>query len=356
MKTTAWALGLGLLAAGAGGASSRVEPADPDLIPEARRVLDYLASIYGRQTLGGVSGSRNAEGIAQVSGRQPALRAIDLSGWNTPTWGKTYTPVVENAVAQAKEWWEQGGLVTMQFHWKHPGKKDGTAWVGKHGKNPPSGPFDMGAALRPGTEPNRQFMEDLGRHADYLRKLAEARVPILWRPFHEIDGGWFWWTDVKQPENTAGMWRVMFDYLVRERKIHNLIWVYSAALKAGDQGKDVEAIEYRKRFYPGDAYVDLSGIDIYPNEWFGWGRPQEDAYAKAYEIMRKVTPNKMLALCECEAIPDPGRMAGDGPKWLYCLPWWGPGKSHPEDWVRKTYGHDFVVTRDELPDLRGSPK
>ena len=65
--------------------------------------------------------------------------------------------------------------------------------------------------------------------------------------------------------------------------------------------------------------------------------------------MQKVAPGKMLALAECGAIPDPDKMEKDGPKWLYCLPWWGVGKDHPEEWMRKTYRHPFVITLDTLP-------
>ena len=68
--------------------------------------------------------------------------------------------------------------------------------------------------------------------------------------------------------------------------------------------------------------------------------------------MKQVTPNRLLALAECEAIPSPEMMAARGPKWLYCLPWWGPSKAHPADWIEKTYRHDFVIARDELPDWR----
>jgi mannan endo-1,4-beta-mannosidase len=335
--------------------ATAIEPADKDLIPEARALLTYLESIYGKKTLAGISGTKNAEAIRQECGKEAAIVAIDLSGWNSPTWGKTYTPVVQGYVNSAKDCRAQGGIVTMQFHWKHPMKPDGSAWVGKHGNNPPSGPFDMAAAARPGTPERKAFMDDLAKHADYLQQLADARVPVLWRPFHEIDGGWFWWTDKEHPENTAEMWRAMFRYLVDERKLHNLIWVYSAGLHPSAKGKDVTQIEYRKRFYPGDAYVDISGIDIYPNDYYGWGKPQEDAYQKAFDIMAQVTPGKMLALCESEAIPDPDRMAAGGPKWLYCLPWWGPGKAHSADWIRKTYNHEFVITRDELPDVRTCP-
>jgi beta-mannanase len=88
-------------------------------------------------------------------------------------------------------------------------------------------------------------MRDLKGHADYLEQLAKARVPVLWRPLHEIEGGWFWWTDSEKPENTAALWRFMFDYFTKERKLHNLIWVYAAALRCGKGQEGVTNVEMR---------------------------------------------------------------------------------------------------------------
>ncbi len=328
-----------------------IEPVNPRLSAEGRAVLDYLESVYGKQVLSGVSGMDNAEKIHEICGKYPAIVTIDICGWNSPTWGPTYTRVVERYVEQARAWWESGGMVSVQFHWKHPGKPNGTAWVGAHGKNPPSGPFDLAAALRPGTAEHQQVMRDLRRTGDYLEQLREARVPILFRPLHEIDGGWFWWTDREEPGNTAGLWRLMFDYYVNERKLDNLIWVYSAALKT-PKGRDVEQVELRKRYYPGAQYVDIAGIDIYANDYYGWGTYQDSAYPRAFRIAGQVAPGKMLALCESGAIPNPDMMAAEGPKWLYCLAWFVDNKANPAEWVNKTYTHPLVVTRDELPDLK----
>jgi len=328
------------------------EPADPALMPEARAVLDYLESVYGKRTLTGISGTKNAEKVHEITGKHPAILAIDISGWNSPTWGKSYTGVVERYTEQVRAWWEAGGIPSMQFHWKHPMKENGTAWVGKHGRNPPSGPFDLAKGTTPGTDEYKAVMRDLAKTGDYLEKLRDAGVPILWRPLHEIDGGWFWWTDKAKPENTAALWRLIFNYYVKERKLHNLIWVYSAGLKTVAKGKDPEQVDLRKRFYPGPEYVDISGIDIYVNSYYGWGPYQETAYPRAWRIMEQVSPGKMLALSESGAIPNPDMMARDRPKWLYCLPWWVGGKQNPEGWVKKTYTHPHMITRDELPDFR----
>jgi len=328
------------------------QPCDPDLTPEVRALLNLLESTYGKKTLAGISGERNAESILKVCGKEPAIVSFDLSGWNSPAWGKSYNKVVQDSLDKAKVWSRKGGIVAMQLHWKNPGRPDGRAWVGASGGKPGTGPYNIAAAIKPGTTEHQQVMDDLKRHADFLQQMLDARIPILWRPLHEIEGGWFWWTDKEQPENTTALWRMMFDYFVKERKLHNLIWVYSSALRCGKGAEGLANLDMRKRFYPGDAYVDIVGIDIYPNSSIGIGKPQEDTYAKSHAVMKQLAPGKMIALSECEAMPDPQRMMTQGPRWLYCLPWWGEGKRHPADWIKKTYVHEFVITLDQLPDLK----
>ncbi|RMG04347.1 MAG: hypothetical protein D6741_01160 [Planctomycetota bacterium] len=337
--------------AGTGGIVSAVEPVDPELIPEGRRVLEYLHEIYGQKTLAGIASYGGRRPVQEICGRLPAVYGEDAFGWNKPKWGKSYTGVMDRNFKDIHDWWHiHGGIPQMQFHWGKPGDPNGSAWVsGDKG----TGPVDVKATITPGTPEHEAAMEDLRRTADYLERLHEAQVPILWRPFHEIEGGWFWWTDKETPENTAALWRMMYDYLVNERGLHNLIWVYSSALRPGGLPKDAsleDEIAFRKRYYPGDEYVDFVGIDIYPNDYYGWGNPTEDTYRKAFEIMQKVAPGKMIALCECAAIPNPDMLAEKGPGWLYALPWFVGGQNPPE-WIAETFSHAQIVTLDEMPQL-----
>ncbi len=341
-----------LLSAVAGApAAERVKPVDPDLIPEARRVLEYLHGVYGKVTLSGTENHGNGETIYAMCGRRAAVHTFDASGWNKPKWGKSYRKILQRTMERAQQWWaEEGGVVTMQWHWITPGSPKGSAWGGRNAR----GQIDVGKVVTPGTEEHAATMRDLKLTADYLQQLADARVPVLWRPLHEIDGGWFWWTDKDTPENTAKLWRMVFDYLVKERKLHNLIWVYSAGLKTNVKRDRplAEKIAFRKRHYPGGKYVDIAGIDIYPNTYFGWSKAYDDTYPKAMKIIRAVAPGKPYALCECRSIPSPDVMQAGGPVWLYALPWWVGGVTqNPARWVRKTYTHEAVITLDELPDL-----
>ncbi|MBN1420067.1 MAG: discoidin domain-containing protein [Planctomycetes bacterium] len=333
-------------------ASARgADPVDPDLIPEARKVLDYLASVYGKKTLAGMSSYGGWRPVLEISGRMPAIYAVDAFGWNPPKWGPSYRNVLRDAVEESQRWWhDRGGIVSFQFHWGKPGDPKGSAWVGG---DRGTGPVDVGKTVTPGTAEHRAAMDDLAKTADYLEELAKARVPVLWRPLHEIDGGWFWWTDKERPENTASLWRLIFDTYVKERGLHNLIWVYSAGLHPGGlkRGADPGAeIAFRKRFYPGDRYVDIAGIDIYPNSYYGWGRLEEDTYPRAFDLMAKVAPGKILALCESAGIPSPDLLEEKGPPWLYALPWFVGGQN-PVPWIRATFRHERILTLDEIPAL-----
>ena len=319
---------------------------DLKLQPEARGVLAYLHSIYGKRVIYGQSTNTgvgigdwpNAEAMNKVAGKYPAMLCIDLYGWNPPHWGESYRAVVASYVKDATRWWrDKHGLVTMQYHWGNPLIPDGSAWVGQ----PKSAPkVDVGKLTTPGTEENKAAMVDLRRTADAMQSLADGHVPILFRPLHEIDGGWFWWTDRAKPENTAALFRLIFDYMVKKRGFHNLIWVYSA-------GVQKDSVEFRKRFYPGSDYVDIAGVDIYSNQ--AGQDYRKDAYQNYYDDMKQVAPGKMLALCECDVVPSPAVMASRGPRWLYCLPWWAPSKDNPPDWVKQVANDPLMVTLEKLP-------
>ena len=69
----------------------------------------------------------------------------------------------------------------------------------------------------------------------------------------------------------------------------------------------------------------------------------------AFNTMKQVAPGKMITLAECEAIPNPNKLAKDGPPWLYCLPWWGIGNKHTAEWAKATYAHEHLITLDRLP-------
>jgi mannan endo-1,4-beta-mannosidase len=104
-----------------------IEPADPDLIPEAREVLDYLASIYGQKTLIGQDKFWEAERFHEATGIYPAIISSDLSGWSKTRWDEQYQRTLQHAIDQSKDWWhKQGGIVSFAWHWANPKTTAGT--------------------------------------------------------------------------------------------------------------------------------------------------------------------------------------------------------------------------------------
>jgi hypothetical protein len=121
-----------------------------------------------------------------------------------------------------------------------------------------------------------------------------------------------------------------------------------------------KTVEYRKPFYPGPEYVDISGIDLYNWDYQSGEREfwnGTTTYKEQFEMMQQVTPGKMLALTECQAFPDMNKTAAGNENfapWLWALPWYGPSNRNPCGWIQQTIPHDFVITLDELPDLHGA--
>lgn len=338
-----------------------IRPADPDLIPEGRRLLEYLMSIEGKKIISGKQrtggGTGPFERVLQITGREPALRGSDVAGFH-PLGSDLYHQTMRNTVAEIKWWWfEKGGIIQVLWHCGNPMHPEGTAW-----KNKPEGsiPPDIGKMVTPGTEEYKKFRETLKFTADYLEQLAKVRVPLLFAPLHEIDGGWFWWTDLEKPENTAALYRLVFNYLVKERKIHNLIWVYHAAhvswgphrtriqKEHGRTPTLEEEAEYRRRFYPGDEYIDIVSISVYENRPFypdwGWGAGWEDARQGAYRLLRLIA-NKPVALNETPEPIHPLMAQKQKLPWLWFRVWFDA----PTDWQRYVFNHDHIITLDELP-------
>ncbi len=341
------------------GAAADFQPADPELIPEGRRLLEYLQSIEGKGILAGKQSSGGGTGpfevVLHVTGREPALRGTDIAGFH-PEGSDIYHQVMRGQVDRIRYWWrEKGGVVQTLYHWGNPMHPRGTAWKGRPaGSEAP----DIGSMTTPGSVEYEAFHENLSYTADYLEELAEERVPLLFAPLHEIDGGWFWWTDAEHPEHTAALYRQVFDYLVNERGIHNLIWVFHAAHRCNafermvGQAPDLtleDEIAHRKRFYPGDDYVDIAGLSTYGNARIGWNHGWEDARRKAHEMMAGIAPGKPLAVNEAPSSIHPLMARKQGLKWLWSRAW----HNGPADWMRYTYNHPHMITLDALPLLHG---
>lgn len=194
--------------------------------------------------------------------------------------------------------------------------------------------FDAANATVEGTWENKVFTEDLKNTAAYLKLLRDADIPILWRPFHEAAGGWFWWG--KDAVSFKSLWIAMFNYFKAEG-LDNLIWVWTT------EGNDAD-------WYPGDQYVDIVGRDIYNKE-------TADCVSE-YTSIAGNYGNKIVSLSECGTVGLISEQWASGARWSWFMPWYdgtnedgSPVVHADEAWWKEAMNQEFVVSRDELPSM-----
>jgi mannan endo-1,4-beta-mannosidase len=120
----------------------------------------------------------------------------------------------------------------------------------------------------PGTEPYKRWRATLSGIADGLQELRDAGVVVLWRPLHEVNGDFFWWSFGQNDERVRAehynrLWRDMFEYFSETRELNNLLWVFAPNVQVNEIVKPV------LHYYPGDDVVDIVGLDFYDNSLDG---------------------------------------------------------------------------------------
>jgi mannan endo-1,4-beta-mannosidase len=193
-----------------------------------------------------------------------------------------------------KQVYDRGGVNTFSWHVNNP----------LSGKDAWDNPEGTVASVLPGGSQHEKFKGWMDNAAEFLLTLKGSDgkpVPILYRPYHEFTGNWFWWCkNTTSPEQFKALWRFTVEYF-ESKGVHNLIYVYNTS----DSNVQTEAdfMEY----YPGDEWVDVVSFDIYQG---GNGEKQDKFVAdtkRLVTIIDKVAKehNKLAAIAETgyEAIP-----------------------------------------------------
>jgi mannan endo-1,4-beta-mannosidase len=193
------------------------------------------------------------------------------------------------------EGFDRGGLITISWHAPNP-LTGGDAWDTTHGTV---------ASILPNGQKHQQYIQWLDRVTAFLQALKTKegiQIPILFRPFHELTGNWFWWCKNScSPDEFKQLWRFTVSYLRDKRQLHHLIYVYNTA----DFGSSTEFLER----YPGDEWVDVLSFDRYQFEGKNGTALFNEVMTNQLTILNQVAiqKNKPVALAETgyEAIPDP---------------------------------------------------
>lgn len=314
-------------------------PCNPNAQEGVKNVMKYLSDITYHKVVTGQHtqsmGQEELHHIRKITGKQPALLGFELLSYSPninylDTDEECMTEVLENygTLKRAWEWAEVKGLITFTWHWFSP--------LGGRSKSffSENTDFDASKAVVDGTVENRAFLSDLDTMAGILRPFCEKQIPILWRPFHEGEGGWFWW-GAQGADTVKKLYRIMQERYTNLHKLNNLIWVWNAP-----------GVEY----YPGDDVVDIISRDMYPAAHCHTSRKEE------YDELVKITDQKKIVLIgEIGSLPSLSAIVEEGAGWASYMTW-SHGFCLGEEFnsyevLRETYNSPYAVTKEELPVL-----
>ncbi|KAL2256054.1 hypothetical protein VTK26DRAFT_2262 [Humicola hyalothermophila] len=307
-------------------------PANPTANADARALYAYLRSVYGQKILSGQQELAWADWVAQQTGKTPALVSVDLMDYSP---SRVERGTVGTAVEEAIAHHERGGIVSVLWHWNAPAglydTEENPWWSGFYTR---ATDFDVEAALSSTTNANYTLIiRDVDAIAVQLKRLRDAGVPVLWRPLHEAEGGWFWW-GAKGPEPAKQLWHLLYDRLTNHHGLNNLLWVWNSILP---------------EWYPGDDTVDILSADVYAQ---GNG-PISTQYNQLIELGQD---KKMIAAAEVGAAPLPDQLLAYEAHWLWFAVWGDTFINNP-DWnspetLKEIYMSDYVLTLDEIQGWR----
>ncbi len=281
-----------------------VQTANKNAIPVAKKLLECLYEISGKKIITGQHTQtvpmEEINFIKSITGKEPKLRGFELLSYSpninyAESDSECLIEVEENknTVEQALKWAsESSGILTFTFHWFSPLGGKGKSFYSKNTD------FDAERILVKGTEERKKFFSDMDSIAEILKKFSN--VPILWRPFHESYGDWFWW-GAKGPVVAGKLYELMFNYYTNVHKLNNLLWVWNSDVKEA---------------YPGDDKVDVVSIDVYRPEY-----EPTDYSAEYFKLCEGSSKNKVCALAEVGYIPDVSILEKTHIPWAYYMTW-----------------------------------
>lgn len=292
---------------------------NPDATPEAKTLYDLL---YCANEELGVAFSAQQEStwmgsddyefsyIFEKTGKYPAIRGFDYMN-------DDFDGVNKRAI----KWHKAGGFVTICWHC-------GSDFSGEWKDCMNDEVDDWEKMLTEGTLQYYNMLSGMDKAAAALKELCDLNIPVLWRPFHEFDGDWFWWSKGGS-ENFKKLWQIMYERFTEHWELDNLIWVLGYSHKAKEN----------KKWYPGDGYCDIIGADTY----------EIKLNKKLYKKISNVTDaNKPLCLHECGENPT----VEDFSKapWSYFMTWHTEYLTdrNSDDTLNELYNSDVIITLDEL--------
>ena len=306
-------------------------PVNPNATPEARALLKEIDQISGHSTLTGQHNfpnhlSRWSDRIYDLTGKFPGIFGQDFgfSGGEDKDSVAGRPAMIEEAIRQ----YRNGAVIALTWHAVRPTDDEPVTFrdsVQGHLTD-----FEWNELLTPGTDIYNRWVEQVDVIAGYLKQLQAAGVPVLFRPYHEMNGNWFWWGGRPGEHGSAAHYRQLYQRFVGVHHLNNVVWVWNVNSPGGNAG----AIDV---YFPGANYADVVTMDIYGKF--------EQSY---YQSMLALAGDKPIALAEVGAMPSLDVLAQQ-PRWAYFMMWSGmEGVNSPEQ-LGAMFHAPNVLNRGDAP-------
>ena len=249
-----------LLCAGMAVQAGKPIPSDPKATPETVKLYQKMLQL---QTKGMMFGHQDdlaygtnwydVEGrsdVKEVCGDFPVVFGWELGHLELGNAYSLDSVKFDNITSWIKKVNKEGGINTISWHFRNP-LTGGSTWDLSSKKTV--------ASIIPGGEKHELYKQYLDKLATFMQSLKTDQgtmIPVLFRPFHEHTGSWFWWgKDLCSVDDYKALWRFTVNYLRETKNLHHLLYSYSTDRFASEA-------DYLER-YPGDDLVDLVGFDLY---------------------------------------------------------------------------------------------
>lgn len=346
---------------------------DPNAIPEAQNLMNYMASVYGSHIISGQQEiyqygphdfEYEFEYLKDKTGHYPAIRGFDYLNCANILYGSE-----DKTTDRMIDWVKnKNGIITASWHITVP-KQMANYHVGDTNitwndatYDPKLTDFVTSNVLVEGTVEREYYLTALKALAEQIQRLEDENIPLIFRPLHEAEGGggetgsWFWWGK----DGSAvykDIWKLTYKTLTEDYDLHNIIWEWNS------YNFDTSA-----NWYPGDEYVDIIGYDKYnctkyleENNWQASYEHDDSAISPTfYGIMEKYDSKKMVAMAENDCFSTVDNLTSEKAGWLYFCTWYDGGSStnnfltdplfNTEKDTIDMYQSDYCITLDELPE------
>ena len=251
------------------------------------------ATEYGH----GWAGDNDRSDVKSVTGSHPAVIGVDFMGLS----GRPDAEIEKNKIALRKnisDTYDRGGISTISWHFSNPVSPGDFYW--KDSVSAPAVKY-----IVPGASHHEKYKTILRGVADLVKSIKGKDgkpAPMIFRPYHEFDGDWFWWGRAHcSVDEFKTLWKFTVTYLRDSLEVHNFIYAFSPDNKFNSEKEFLER-------YPGDDWVDMVGMDNYGD--FGRdGKYNIEAGLKKLKIVSDyaLKVGKLAAFTETglESIPNP---------------------------------------------------